>query len=289
MKRRKRVISLSISVLVGLMLLVLAFFPRGDLSGILLATVAGCWLLFMVGLFIYRRGQAIGRGAKKVLDTLVPLEPVDVTPSALPVQAVSSDAGGNTLVLHQRNPGMAVDIRHCSYRITDMLRSAYPEARWSWEVEHPEEYVLHGGTARIRTDCTGEYNHADITLGEDASISIAMLRLQELRDILHPVSREGEDGQAVPPMLQNIAAWWDLRAQKQLTDVITDLKSRGHKSLYINETGDVLIVEGAGYINQLHLENLPERQVWPQLCEIIAKDGTMQASQVEANILVSWA
>ena len=55
MKRRKRVISLSISVLVGLMLLVLAFFPRGDLSGILLATVAGCWLLFMIGLFIYRQ------------------------------------------------------------------------------------------------------------------------------------------------------------------------------------------------------------------------------------------
>lgn len=52
---------------------------------------------------------------------------------------------------------------HVSCRISEKLKSAYPDATWQWDEPHPES-IVRGGTMRIKTSNTEDYTHAEVTV-----------------------------------------------------------------------------------------------------------------------------
>ncbi len=58
-------------------------------------------------------------------------------------------------------------LQHVNYRVSDCLKSAYPDARWEWCMRDPAGFVARGGTGRIRVYGIPDYSYADVTLGQN--------------------------------------------------------------------------------------------------------------------------
>ena len=63
-------------------------------------------------------------------------------------------------------------VRHTNHRILAYLRSAYPQATFEWCEKQPEQLIRNGGTGRIRVFGIDEFDHADVTLDQNANIDV---------------------------------------------------------------------------------------------------------------------
>ena len=64
---------------------------------------------------------------------------------------------------------------HISLRITDKLKSAYPQAVWQWKQKPSLKDILAGATLRIAVDDMEKYNHADICFDRFGRIHVQPL------------------------------------------------------------------------------------------------------------------
>ena len=64
---------------------------------------------------------------------------------------------------------------HISLRITDKLKSAYPQAVWQWKQKPSLKDILAGTTLRIAVDGMEKYNHADICFDRFGRIHVQPL------------------------------------------------------------------------------------------------------------------
>ena len=67
-------------------------------------------------------------------------------------------------------------LRHVNYRITDRLKTAYPNARWEWLMRDPALFVVQGGTGRIRVYGVPKYDYADITVDQSGKLPCFSIR-----------------------------------------------------------------------------------------------------------------
>lgn len=71
-------------------------------------------------------------------------------------------------------------VRHTNHRILAYLRSAYPQATFEWCEKQPEHLIRNGGTGRIRVFGIDEFDHADVTLDQNANIKCDMVKIVPL-------------------------------------------------------------------------------------------------------------
>lgn len=76
-------------------------------------------------------------------------------------------------------------VRHTNHRILAYLRSAYPQATFEWCEKQPEQLIRNGGTGRIRVFGIDEFDHADVTLDQNANIKCDMVKIVPLRPSQH--------------------------------------------------------------------------------------------------------
>ena len=74
-------------------------------------------------------------------------------------------------------------IRHTNHRILAYLRSAYPQATFEWCEKQPEQLIRNGGTGRIRVFGIDEFDHADVTLDQNANIKCDMVKIVPLSKV----------------------------------------------------------------------------------------------------------
>lgn len=271
-----QVISKSVSVLVGLLLLVLAFFSSQPIAHTLLLIVGAGWLVVVAAVFLWRRFGRAGKEAVRVIRANRRSSPLS-GPEPEP-------AAAEPATLFEAEPDesyWSVLLRHVSYRITDYLRSAFPDATWRWETEKPETLIANGGTARIRLSAAGEYSHADVTMTTEAGIKIDLMRVATLDQLLNGVSQAAEAKPA--PAINGTAAWFTLAGKKKLDEIGYDLASRGYRWMYIAENGDVLVQQDDSTARYDRLENMPQRKFWKELIVLFTENG-MNVSE-ENNLL----
>jgi hypothetical protein len=176
-------------------------------------------------------------------------------------------------------------LHHVNHRISDYLRSVYPKVRWEWTMSDPASFVAQGGTGRIRVYGVPDFDYVDVTLDQKANLSCSLVKIV-------PVEGSDTDGTAPAPNQQvlNPQVWYELRGQKALEALITDLNSRGHSSLTVKETGEVCIQQedGGGDIVQDSLLDFPEKVYWPKLVQVLEQEGLAATAQ-DDGILISWA
>lgn len=70
-------------------------------------------------------------------------------------------------------------LRYVNHRISEHLKSAFPKAHWEWTMSDPALFVVYGGTGRIRVYGVPDYDYADVTLNQQAALSLFYHRMAD--------------------------------------------------------------------------------------------------------------
>ena len=177
-------------------------------------------------------------------------------------------------------------LRHVNHRITNHLKSAYPDAAWEWETGDPEALVSSGGTGRIKVYNVPDFNCADVTVNSKAELSFKMIKVVPMNHAEPTESGENtakrSSNDPVDPRI-----WYERKARVVLDSLIADLGSRGYSSLSIMDNGDVVIHQEDRTIKKAKLEAMPDRLSWERLSKVLQGEG-LAADITEDALNVSW-
>ena len=172
-------------------------------------------------------------------------------------------------------------LRHVNYRVSDYLKSGYPNARWEWVMQDPILFIAQGGTGRIRLYGVPDYEYADVTLDQRGSLNCSLVKIVPVQD-----SGQGAPFDQPSP---DPSVWYELEGRGVLDTLIADLRSRGHSSLTLNEDGSISFQPEAGGRNATKraFACFPEKVYWPRLADTLAQEG-LSADVQDSHIVVSW-
>ena len=234
----------SISLLIGIVIAILALI-RGRMLLPLLLAVFALWLLWWLltqALPLWRNNRAYRAKEARLRE-----------------QTAAANGGGQLA---------DALLCHVNYRITAMLRAAYPNARWEWLADKPSRFAVEGGTARIRVYGIPDFDYADVKLDQKANLDCSLVKLS-------PLMPDSPDTQ--PPNRQpvNPRVWFETRGRAVLEALVTDLNSRGHSSLTVQENGEVFVQakENEAEPAKETFLDFPEKVYWPQLVKVLEEEG----------------
>lgn len=238
----------SISLLIGIVIAILAL-VRGRMLLPLLLAVLALWLLWWLltqALPLWRNNRAYRAKEARLREQT----------------AAAKDGGQLADAL----------LCHVNYRITAMLHAAYPNARWEWLADKPSRFAVEGGTARIRVYGIPDFDYADVKLDQKANLDCSLVKLS-------PLVTGASDTQ--PPNRQpvNPRVWFETRGRAVLEALVTDLNSRGHSSLTVQENGEVFVQakENEAKPAKETFLDFPEKVYWPQLVKVLEEEGYWDA------------
>ena len=195
-------------------------------------------------------------------------------------------------------------IRQVSYQITDTLKSAYPEASWEYTKPLKVESLLNCDTFRIRTFHTEEFIFADVALDRYGHLKLFLTSVRDLTPLpgqKNPDAPDAElssaktsnaeplnsDPQTEPPLRVDPESWYSLIGKPLLTDLIGDLQARGHRKLFINETGELFILNGNTPEVKAAFEHFPPKDYWTALTDIFTRDE-LKVAENNNTLELSW-
>ena len=261
----------SIQFLIITMLAIMAFF-RGPHSQWLIIGTVGIWALFILTTLSITGSNSIKEKIAKLIANR-PKRPKKKAKSFIVPEIADSPE--------------KILLRHVNCRITDKLKSAYPDATWEWCEETPVKLATKGGTGRIKTTETGEYNYADVTIDQYARIKFNMMKIVSLDDAVASEGAVAPTKTEAEPVV-DVEVWYDLMGRDVLQEIITELNAHGHSYLVIKELGEVCVVDGEGKETKLEeLENLPKKKWWSELAKVFCDNG-LKPSVEEDRIILSW-
>ena len=270
--------AVSIQALIVTVLLAAILF-RGENQWMILLAVAA-WAVSVAVWAIYLHRQGIRRRFRKRFPKQSPGRKLQAQEDQKQQAASEPEL---IAVQDEPDPPSAIVLRYLNCRISDKLKSAYPEVTWNWEAEQPELLALKGGTGRIALHQAGEYTHAEITVDQYARIDFKMLRMVDLNALIPGADKKNDP----EPVTTDASAWFDLVGRQQLTAIITELNTRGHSKLSIAENGDVFVVEDDAPAKQDTMDNLPGKNFWQDLVQLISDTGVKARVDGE-QLRVSW-
>lgn len=259
-------------LIVGLLIALAAF--RNQWAAI---AVASAWLLFTVVRLFFVNRRRISHWLKKAMPRQQ-MQPDEDTEPQAPQQPQMM------VVPEVSDSPSQVLLRHLNCRISDKLKSAYPDVTWNWAAEQPEQIASKGGTARIKLDQAGEFTHAEVIVDQLARIEFKMIKMVDINTLLPGGQPQGG---APEPVTTDATAWFDLVGREQLTAIVTELNTRNHHKLSIAENGDVYVVEGDASVKQGSLENLPCKNLWKELSALITESG-INAQVTGDQLRLAW-
>lgn len=268
MKRRKRK-SKTLKILRITILLLLAaiiFIPnqinRSVIAGIAITGIAGSFLFLLIPLLSH---------------------------ISIPIFRRNSSIQQNHKSKKQKRKGRITDIetfllRQISFQITDKIKSAYPEASWEFVKPPKAKLLLNGRAFRLRTFHTGDYNFAEVTIDRYGHLCLSMMTITAL----NPEARQDASDMSNSSEHVDPEAWYSLIGKPLLTELIGDLQARGHQKLFINETGDIFVLNGSTPEVKSTFPHFPPKNYWAMLTDIFIRDE-LQAKETDDTLELSWA
>lgn len=247
-KMNDKIFSKSIKVLIVVTLIILAFF-KGNVRDWLLIGFTAVWLVI-----------SVIRLSKKFANRSENVPQKKTRSRKISRKEAKQIQMKKTLLMH------------LNYRITDKLRSVYPDSTWNWVIRSPEKLAECGGVGRIRTTNTGEFTHAEIRVDSFANVEFTMLKLSPLEEQTNP-----------PPSPDDAKLWYQMYGKELFVNAVTDLNTRGYKRLEINEAGEIIV----GGEKQDEIENPLRTTAWESLVKILGDDG-LNAHVEDNKLVLEW-
>ena len=214
----------------------------------------------------------------------------DSTPSAKPGEGTGTlDSRMETL----NETELSQLMQHISLRISDKLKSAYPDAIWQWTKEPSLKSILSGATVRISVERMEKYTHADISFDRFGRIHIEPMAIgsfgaagDDRSDGSDP-EEDDDDKKPSEPSVTDPAVWYQLIGQKILDKQISSLNAKGHTKLTINEKGDILIRKEKSDVILTTMEAFPAKNYWSDLISLLSEDE-LNAKITGDRLQISW-
>lgn len=191
----------------------------------------------------------------------------------------------------------ALLLQHVEARITDLLRSVYPQAEWHWCEEEPETIIREGGTAWIRTKHTGSFRDACLSFEEPGDLHLEFIQTAPLRDLVTEAGTQTVmpastavriEPAAVQPKEEDVQLWYSLVGQKALTEIITELNIRQCSQITIGPHGEVTFTTPGGEPQQgKTLEQMPGPAHWEELKRLLEQQDLKVSIQGE-QMSLAW-
>ena len=296
---RKNVFSSSIKILIVSLLLLAVFFQK-ERSQKLMALALILWIAVTAGIFLFRKSGKLakkcrafsaslkqaGRTAKAPAEkTAEPVPKADTEPAepAAPAKPAPDSRETETMLLH------------ISLRITEKLKSAYPQSVWQWKDTPSLQGILAGGTVRILVENMDAYTHADISFDRFGRIHVEPMTIGSFAEpsgngtSAGPGTGDADAAEEMPPepSVVDVRVWYELVGQKVLETQITDLNANGHTKLTIKENGDIVVNRQKKEVLKGTLDSFPAKSCWEELVLLLAEDELK--GKITGNTLqVSW-
>ena len=296
---RKNVFSSSIKILIVSLLLLAVFFQK-ERSQKLMALALILWVAVTAGIFLFRKSGKLakkcrafsaslkqaGRTAKAPAEkTAEPVPKADTEPAepAAPAKPAPDSRETETMLLH------------ISLRITEKLKSAYPQSVWQWKDTPSLQGILAGGTVRILVENMDAYTHADISFDRFGRIHVEPMTIGSFAEPSGNGTSAGtgtgdaDTAEEMPPepSVVDVRVWYELVGQKVLETQITDLNANGHTKLTIKENGDIVVNRQKKEVLKGTLDSFPAKSCWEELVLLLAEDELK--GKITGNTLqVSW-
>lgn len=296
---RKNVFSSSIKILIVSLLLLAVFFQK-ERSQKLMALAVILWIAVTAGIFLFRKSGKLakkcsafsaslkqaGRTAKAPAEkTAEPVPRADTEPAgpAAPAKPAPDSRETETMLLH------------ISLRITEKLKSAYPQSVWQWKDTPSLQGILAGGTVRILVENMDAYTHADISFDRFGRIHVEPMTIGSFAEPSGNGTSAGtgtgdaDAAEEMPPepSVVDVRVWYELVGQKVLETQITDLNANGHTKLTIKENGDIVVNRQKKEVLKGTLDSFPAKSCWEELVLLLAEDELK--GKIAGNTLqVSW-
>lgn len=296
---RKNVFTGSLKILIISLLLLAVFFQK-EHSQKLMALALILWIIVTAGIFLFRRsGKLVNKsraffsalkqtGGQLKTSTERPSqdepasenptkqdEPVSQTGTSFPV---SDSQETETMLLH------------ISLRITEKLKSAYPQSVWQWKDTPSLRDILKGRTIRILVENMDTYTHADISFDRFGRIHVEPMVIgsfAESSDATKTVGTDESEETPAEPSVVDVRVWYELIGQKVLEEQITDLNANGHSMLTIKENGDIVISRQKKEVLKATLDSFPERNYWKELVSIL-EENELKGKITGSGLQISW-
>lgn len=285
---KKNVFTKSIRFLI-ITLIVLAVLVPKAYSQKAMATTVILWLAFSLG-HLLRNNKDKWKGKMpsikfsflsyddKESTPETPVVKKAAEPESVPEQKTMPD----TLAEEERNTMLL----HLSLRITEKLKSGYPDAVWQWKDTPSLHDLLAGSTTRITVENMDKFTHADITFDRFGRIHVEPMSIGSFLPNAENVESEDE-APAPEPAVVDVRAWYDLVGQRILETQITELNANGHSKLTIKENGDVVINRQKKEVFVTSLEAFPGTTYWNELVTIL-QENELNAKIAGNSLQVSW-
>lgn len=177
-------------------------------------------------------------------------------------------------------------MRHANCRVTEHLKTVFPEATWEWDSNNTEHIIEKGGTGRIRLFNIAEFGYADVTFDNMARISCNFVKIVPLT-ALNANNRTIVQASKSTELVIDPAIWYNLQGKAVLEECIGNLNSYGYNKIIIKENGDVCMQKDDKEVVCVKLKNLPAKNYWSSLVDVF-NNRNFKASIADDCIAVSW-
>ena len=295
---KKSVFTKSMKILI-VSLLLLAVFFRKEHSQKLMALAFILWAVVTVGILLFRHSGKLFKKCRALCSALKQkigqmMESSEEIPSPFPVQEHPKEPvpPAKPAFPAPNSREYETMLLHIALRITEKLKSAYPQAVWQWKDTPSLQDILKGGTIRIMVENMDTYTHADISFDRFGRIHVEPMVIGSFADAENGKGAKpepgGADEETTPePSVVDVRVWYELVGQKVLESLITDLNANGHTKLTIKENGDVVVNRQKKEMLKGTLDSFPAKSYWEELILLLAEDELK--GKITGNTLqVSW-
>lgn len=293
---RKTIFTKSMKILI-VSLLLLAVFFRKERSQKLMALAFILWAVVTVGILLFRQSGKLFKKCRALCSALKQkieqmMESPEEIPSSFPVQEHPEETVPPAKPSFPASDSREYEtmLLHIALRITEKLKSAYPQAVWQWKDTPSLQDILKGGTIRIMVENMDTYTHADISFDRFGRIHVEPMVIGSFADtengaVPHP---GGTDEDPTPePSVVDVRVWYELIGQKVLEELITDLNANGHSMLTIKENGDIVVSCQKKKILKATLDSFPGKAYWKELVSIL-EENELKGKISDDSLQVSW-
>ena len=299
---RKTVFTKSMKILIISLLLLAVFFPK-DRSQKLMALALILWIAAAIGFLLLRKSGKLIKKCRALLSAVKQSVGQILADSekTLPPVPVQDQPAQSEEPISPAKPALpASDSRECqtvllhiSLRITEKLKSAYPQSVWQWKDTPSLQGILNGETTRILVENMDAYTHADISFDRFGRIHVEPMVIGSFAEPTENSADErpesgSADAETNPePSVVDVRVWYELIGQKVLEELITDLNANGHSMLTIKENGDIVVSCQKKKILKATLDSFPGKTYWKELLSIL-EENELKGKISDNSLQVSW-
>lgn len=271
-------------ILIVTLLLLAVLFNRSLAQKLMLATIL-IWMFMVIVRFLkptvrklienwYADRQYRRNITPLVLSAPMPDEAISFSPVPEPEPAFSEAEQKRML-------------QHISLRITEKIKSAYPDATWRWADSPDLTAILDGKTFRIQVDDMAAFTHADIRFDRYARIRITPLSVGEFASSADSGKKTPSEEDTKEPAVVDVISWYKLIGRQMLESVITDLNANGHSRLSIKENGDIIITRNKKEALKGTLDQFPPKNYWNEFLNLL-EEQELHGKVEKDRIIISW-